>query len=89
MHIGHEEDADGPFLLGGQRLAELGRGLAHDDAVERALGVILARLVVEDQDDLVSDVQALVIVMAVFGGTDAESGESDLARRFLAGGAES
>ena len=51
VHIGDEEDADGPLLLGGQRLAQRRRGLAHDDAVERALGIVLARLVVEDQDD--------------------------------------
>ena len=47
VNVQHKKDADRPFLLGGERLPKGCRGLAHDDTVERALGVVLARLVVE------------------------------------------
>ena len=52
-----------PFSWAVRRLAPRCRGLARDDAVERALGVVLARLVVEDQDDLAPHVQISVIVV--------------------------
>ena len=89
VHIRHEEDAAGPRFLGGQHLTPLGRGLAHDEAIEPAIGVVLARLVVEDQDDLAPDVHAPVIVMTAFGGLDAEADEGDMGQHFpLSGWAE-
>jgi hypothetical protein len=79
VHVRDEEDADGPPLLGGQRLADRVGGLAGDDAVERALRIVLARLVVEDQDDLALHVQVAVVVVSEVGRRDAEAGEEELA----------
>ncbi len=68
-----------PFCLGDQRLAERRRGLAHDHAVERALGIVLARLVVKHQDDLARYIQVSIIVVSQLGGDDAITGEGQLA----------
>ncbi len=71
-----------PFLLGDQRLAERRRGLAHDHAVERALGIVLTRLVVEHQDDPAPYIQVSIIVVSQFGAADAITGEGQFAFDF-------
>jgi len=52
------------------------------DAVEDRIGVVLLRLVVEDEDDLSSRVEPRVIVVVELRGGDAEPGEHHRGGRF-------
>ena len=68
-----------PFSWATSALRSGDRGLAHDDAVERALGILLTRLVVEDQDDPAPYIQVSIIVVSKLGAADAKAGEGQSA----------
>ena len=86
MNIRHDQDAAGPLLLGRQCLAQQGGRLAHDQAVEGALGIVFARLVSEGQDNLVTYVRVPIVVVTALRVADAEAGEGQESCRTSAQG---
>ena len=62
VDVAHEQDADGALFLRGQRLAPCRSRFGGDDALERALRIAFAGLVIEDHHDGAADA-VLVVVM--------------------------
>ena len=75
MNVGHDQDANGSFFLGGEHLLQGCSGLAHHQAIERALGVVLTRFVRQDEDDRVLDIQIVIVVVPSLRVADAEACE--------------
>ena len=75
--VRHQDDPGGAVQFGvgslGGKLRVLRQGLAF----KHALGVGFLRLVTQDQDDLAFDVQAGIVVVAVFRRCNAVAGEND------------
>ena len=84
VHVGHEQHGQRAFFLRRQRFAPRCRPLRGDDAVERAVRIALARLVIEREDDLAFHVSGVVVVRKR-RRADAESDECDLSRHAAAG----
>ena len=82
IRLADDEEADGAVPLRVQSLeTDVRRGRVAD-AVEDRIGVVLLRLVVEDEDDLSSRVEPRVIVVVELRGGDAEPGEHHRGGRF-------
>ncbi len=86
VHVGDEEDADRALVLRRQHLLDRHGRFGRDDAVERAVGIALTRLVLEDERDLALHPVAVVVVPERRRG-DAEAGV-DHRRLHRAAGAE-
>ena len=72
VDVGHEEHADRALLLRRQHLLDWHGSFGRDDAVERAVRVALARLVLEDEGD--ASLRAVaVVVVAELRRVDAEA----------------
>ena len=74
-HIVNQDDAQCTMRLGVAGFAEELRVLGIHFAGENALVVELLRLVAQDQYELAFRVEAGVVVVVVFGSSDAVSGE--------------
>ena len=84
LDVADEHHRDRALLLRRQRLAPHGGRLGGDDAVERAVGIAFAWLVIEGEHDVALHIAAVVVVAEV-RCADAESGEHDRSRRRAAG----
>src|SRR5712691_345222 len=73
--FGGEEHPDGAVLFGIQHFHQRARISRAAFAVEDRAGVVLLRLMVEDQDDLAARVERGVVVIAEFRGGNSEAGE--------------
>src|SRR5262245_49168803 len=76
VYVGHEEHRDGALLLRRERLSPRSRPLRRDHAVERAVRIALARLVIKGEHDVALHV-APVIVVPERRRANAEAGERD------------
>jgi hypothetical protein len=76
--LGDHEQRGGAMALRGPRLGPRVRVERESLAVERRVGVVLARLVIEDEHRLAAHVHARVVVIAELGGGDAVAGEDDV-----------
>ena len=83
VDVADEQHRDRALVLRRQRLAPHRRRLGRDDAVEGAVRIALARLVIEREDDLAFHV-AVVVVVAEVRRADAEAHEGHLAGRVAA-----
>ena len=79
VHIRHDEERDRAATLGFEGLAKRVGVLRGEQAVEGALRVGLARLVVEHEDDPPPHVGPAVIVATQVRGHDPETGEGKFA----------
>ena len=79
--FGHHQQRGGPVPLGVRRLLP-GVGVQGEaGAVERRVGIVLTRLVIEDEHRLAPHVHAGVVVVAELRCRDAVAGEDDVERQ--------